>query len=81
MEISIKVGGWGWYQTKFPLFLFIFVVGKNMDLKHYILPKYQFKSNENGIVQLGPTLNTKLALNHHHPPPGTFQRVLGIVGG
>ena len=32
------------------------------------------------IVQLGPKLNTKLALDHH-PPPGTFQRVLGIVRG
>ena len=32
------------------------------------------------IVQLGLKLNTKLGLNHHHPP-GTFQRLLGIVGG
>ena len=31
------------------------------------------------IVQLGLKLNTKLGLNH--PPPGTFQRLLGIVGG
>ena len=35
------------------------------------------------IVQLGPKLNTKLALNHHPPPPppGTFQSFLGILGG
>ena len=33
------------------------------------------------IVQLGPKLNTKVALNHHPPPPETFQRALGIVRG
>ena len=33
------------------------------------------------IIQLGPKLNTKLGLNHHYHPPGTFQRIIGTVGG
>ena len=30
---------------------------------------------------LRPKLNTKMTLNPHHPPPQTFLRVLGPVGG
>ena len=38
------------------------------------------------IVQLGLKLNTKLGLDHHHPPTThqpqqTFLRVLDLVGG
>ena len=33
------------------------------------------------FVQLWSKLNTKIALSRHHPPPGTFRLVPGIVGG
>ena len=35
------------------------------------------------IVQLGPKLNTKIALNHHHPSTGNFSNgsVPDIIGG
>ena len=32
------------------------------------------------VVQLGSKLNTKIALNHHHHPSGTFRPVPDIVG-
>ena len=53
-----------------------------IDINHLsYLPSHDIEA---AIVQLGPKLNTKLALDHPPPPdhpPGTFQRVQGIVGG
>ena len=38
------------------------------------------KKSQSKIVQLGTKLNTKIGLNHHHPPPGTFQREGKVLG-
>ena len=79
------------------LYLSLFGCGGPIKFESTIFPSAKLRFSQilakhTNFVQLGPKLNTKIALSPqpithpptqltHQPPPGAFQRGLGIVEG